>query len=610
MMYEGEDTNTIDLLYEESTIEENGVKVIVPVTYSDRSSFNKKIPEQLAYFENVYFDCQVDNKFKIFRSEHFQYSELSSTDKLHLCLDNVYYPIDFEKIGISTIEFPVALRFSLMDGLFPTPNRESIRYTKEAKALILDKIAKVADFFVNKYNEISQDTEDIEAVMNFYANKKKFVTVGDVKFDAGEISNYATAQFTEPKLKGINILDMKTIYRNREWILQEYTVNFRIENGKFKECRGNWETSIDRYQDNNSISSIYKYTDRIPVIKKEYTKSIAPMGWYKKVLFMKKASSFTLGSVRRLSNYNTYVTLLGLEKINKSLWRAAIKEFHAIIEMYTKTWIDLDALVVPQSFIDARKKVRVSVSKDRRVKLKGQIIGKEATKLLRDVSGSNCKWVSEVYNLEDLHKTKQLTVYGGSEDVKRMDLLFTTVKSDKIRFVQFSDRELKNLEKINVHNWIKLDKFMDGTHKAFRRIVTGKLIAELRTKHRSTFDKMSSLSDVSSELYHKLQTLDKYADDNYTRGESAIYIAMIEIAEQQNLFDPEIYSLYVEVKSTLERLPFINTMLGLFTAYGTPSKEFLDVMSDLFKYHKQKVNLDRYNTMAITEETVKELVEN
>jgi len=103
MMYEGEDTNTIDLLYEKKTTEANGVKVIVPVDYYDRSTFKQKVGEQLAYFESVYFDLEdFSNDFQIIRSEHFQWSPLATDSHLHICLDNVYYPLDFAKIGIDT----------------------------------------------------------------------------------------------------------------------------------------------------------------------------------------------------------------------------------------------------------------------------------------------------------------------------------------------------------------------------------------------------------------------------------------------------------------------------------------------------------------------------
>src|SRR5690606_29424135 len=142
MMYEGEDDIKIDVLHELPTDKRNGVKVIVPVKYNDYRNFISKMKEQLAYFENVYFDCaDIPNDFTIVRSEHFQWSSLVNTDKLHLCLDDVYYPIDFDKIGIQhNIRFPVALRFGLNDGIFPVPQRESIKYTKEAKEAILNKL--------------------------------------------------------------------------------------------------------------------------------------------------------------------------------------------------------------------------------------------------------------------------------------------------------------------------------------------------------------------------------------------------------------------------------------------------------------------------------------
>jgi len=36
MMYEGEETDSIDLLYEKPTSERNGVKIMIPVKYGDR----------------------------------------------------------------------------------------------------------------------------------------------------------------------------------------------------------------------------------------------------------------------------------------------------------------------------------------------------------------------------------------------------------------------------------------------------------------------------------------------------------------------------------------------------------------------------------------------
>ena len=62
--------------YEKPTSERNGVKVIIPVKYSDQYNFSRKIKEQLAYFQNVYFKVDgISNDFSIYRGENYQLSE-------------------------------------------------------------------------------------------------------------------------------------------------------------------------------------------------------------------------------------------------------------------------------------------------------------------------------------------------------------------------------------------------------------------------------------------------------------------------------------------------------------------------------------------------------
>ena len=158
MMYENENGNSIDLLYEDKTKECNGVKVIIPVKNGDRWDFYNKIKEQLAYFQSVVFNVNVqgdtiDNEFKIHRADHYQISELVTDEDMHICLDDVYYPIDFSKLGISSLQVPIALRFGLSDGLVPVPSRESVLYNTKAKELILAKIKIVAEELISKYNK-------------------------------------------------------------------------------------------------------------------------------------------------------------------------------------------------------------------------------------------------------------------------------------------------------------------------------------------------------------------------------------------------------------------------------------------------------------------------
>ena len=614
MMYEGEDTNTIDLLYEKTTTEGNGVKVIVPVNNYDRGEFRTKIKEQLAYFENVYFDCGdlVDNNFSIFRNELFQFSELASENKLHLCLDNVYYPIDFQKLGIDVINFPVALRFSLTDGLFPTPNRESIRYTKEGKEIILKKIAALADFFVTKYNEQVQDTDDISTIMDYYSNSDRYVTILKSKYNAGLLVEFATLKFNEPKLKGINILDMKKLHRNREYILNEYEVKYRIDRSKWRECKSYWDVDIHRYSQYNKVSNTYIYSERVSGHKKDYLKHISPTGWNQQTIIVKKVGSFKLGAVRASTDYNSYMDILGLRNIPKAQWREAIKEFHSILDMYKKDWLDLDALVVPQEFIDSKKKVKIKVSStgapgQRRQKLKGEIIGKQASPLERDVQGQNCKFVPTTYKLEDAHKLSSLHVYGSQADRDRLDHLYGAFKkcTKDIKFIIFSERELANLEKVELHNWIKLDKFMEGINKPFKRIVTAYLIGKLKDQYKPVFSKRQHMQKISKDLHDKIGTLDQY-ENSYNPGylsgntESIIFPTLLEVAEKNNLFDGDIYPVYQEVKTILDKFSFIRSVFDVMKSWGNDDP-LQQVVVDLLKYNKHRVNLNHY-TVKLTED--------
>ena len=621
MMYEGEDTNTIDLLYEKATKEANGVKVIVPVDYYDRSTFKQKVGEQLAYFESVYFDLEdFSNDFQIIRSEHFQWSPLATDSHLHICLDNVYYPLDFAKIGIdNTIDFPVALRFSLTDGLFPTPNRESIRYTKEAKEIILSKITKLADFFVERYNEDVKDTEDIHVLMDYFSNETRYVTLFKKHLDVGELGKYASLSFNEPKLKGINILDMKKIHRNREYILGEYDVKFRVDRGKWKECKQYWDMQI--YRQISKDRKTYIYDERISGHKKDYLKSISPTGWNQQTLIVKKNKPFTLGSLRKSTDYKTYVTLLSLDKVPKYLWRAAIKEFHSVVEMYTKTWENLDNMVVPQSFIDAKKKLKVKISSAtggvRKLKLQGDILGKELKALERDVYGKHSKQVSTLYKLETAHKEKRLMVYGAADDAAKMDKLFSVFSSREVGFIVFSERELKHLKQVELHNWMPIDKFMKGENKPFRRIVTAYLIRKMVDSNRYLFDRIDNMKAISTSLHDKLKSLHDYQAKNHRRGSDDMYEAMLEVAQSNNLFDGETYVIYKEVNNILEKHPFIEIMFRQFSGYGD-NASLINVTIDLFKYHRQRVDWKNYNITLtedapleneLEEDTIEELIQ-
>jgi hypothetical protein len=602
MMYEGEDDIKIDILYEKETTERNGVKVIVPVKYSDKDSFYRKIKEQLSYFEGVYFNCGtiIPNDFKIVRSEHFQWSSLISTNELHLCLDNVYYPIDYNALGISRIYFPVALKFGLSDGIFPVPQRESIKYTKEAKEIILNKIKLVSEYFVKKYNETIKDCDDIHSVIKFHSSvSREIVGFGNSNWDVKQLEQFSPVKISSPNLTNVKLINTRRIYEIKEFLFKEYTPThwYKSYNGRFENLENNKWSKTLRY-DNVLSYPIYVYTGTLTPTKKSYLKEEVLK---KNCYFVKKDKVIKLGKLNiNGSGYDNYISLLDLRGYPKSEWRERIKEFQYILSLLTKDFIDLKDITVPQSWIDSRKKQKVKAistgTKVKKKKLEGEIIGKVSDKLERYVSGKNCKFISNRWQMNTVHRDKYILIYGSKDNEDLLQSWYSLIPSKYVKFAIFSDRELTNLQKIEIHNWIHIDKFMEGKHKLFKRIVTAYLINNLYNKYSSVFNKTDTLYKVSSKLSSDIERLDKYKNEYYISGDSNLYTSILEIANEHNLFDTSIYDVYLKTKKTLEKLYFLNVII-----YSVSDEE-IQALRDLFKYHKEKIDWEYYNQNLINKE--------
>jgi len=632
MMYEGEDTNSIDLLYEKPTAEPNGVKVIVPVTYYDRYNFVNKIKEQLAYFENVYFDVEpmgsysVTNDFTIHRAEHFQYSSLATNSDMHLCLDNVSYPIDWDKLGISRIGIKMALRFSLSDGLFPTPNREALRYTQEAKQVILNKIAMVADVFMTKFNEAITTQSDIKAIMQFYAQNNKHIkawykgTDDDVCIDG--LVLHSSIPVAQPELENIKLLNLERLaVKSKEYILAEYKFKYRFTSGKFQNMKNYYHEYL-RMSDFTSyhFGGVYIYENDFSKGKQDYLRTLLPDN--KQIYFVKKAP-FKLKSKTGQSDYAKYYhSVLGLNMYPKSQWREVIKEFQYVVGLYAKDFIDVDAIEIPQSFKDAQKAKRLkitvaAVKGPKKIRMKGEFSGKVGTKMDINLSDQHCKFVPTTFKMEMIHQRSTLNVYAKEADKKKMDNAWSCFNKHAV-FVLVAQATYDNLQKADLHNWITLDKFMEGKNRPFKTTATQFLIKQLLEDKRATFQRTEIVREISNDLADKLEILNKYdRDNNMSYADKNTMVSIVEYAKEHNLFDQPTYMVYNQVNEVFTKLPFLNTLLDrIGYRSGASDRPFVTAIVDLFKYHKQKVNLEHYKLIltedapleeTLTEDTITEL---
>ena len=636
MMYEGEEVNSIDLLYEKPTDQPNGVKVIVPVTYYDRGNFLTKIKEQLCYFEGVYFDVDpqlarfndITNDFTIIRNDIFQYSSLSEKSQLHICLDNVYYPIDFQKLGIAPIHIPVGLRFTLTDGLFPTPNREALIYTKEGKETIMKKIEAFSDYLVEKYNSVSTETPNLHSMKAYYQSKKRTLKNFPVQgrnIDLSEMLDYATVQMKAPTIPGINVDYDRMFNSLNDYVLGEYTCNYRLANGRFMDAKSYWSklTINDLFNYNGVPNKMYVYADRIGGNMKSYLRETNSTN-RDTIFFVRKTKDFkkhepTDGEQVYNDHYNA---LLRFASYPQDQWDDMIVEFRKFIDYLTKDFIDLDAITIPQAWLDARKtkKQKIAISTDlrangtKKISAKGEFCGKIGTRTENYLSDQFCKFTQNTYKLEDLYKSKGLYVYSTESNKKKMDALWS-VFNPVAKFVIVADSTYKNIQKLELHNWITMEQFEKGENKPFKRMVTKMLVNDLTNKYKSVFGRINEIRTISNQLADKLEVLENYAHYNNVshRIDSDTKATIIEFATKNNLFDMEIYPQYIQMRGLLEKLYFLNDMISRVYGYD---QSYRQAIIDLFKYHNQKVNIEHYKVKlnedapldeALTESTVEEL---
>lgn len=606
MMYEIEDEgNKIDLLYESPTTEPDGVKITVSVNYSDRYEFTKKIKEQLAYFENVFFKVDgINNDFTIVRSEDFQWSSLCNDSQLHICLDNVYYSLDFNKLGIAPIYLPIGLRFSLTDGLFPVPNREMIKYSAEAKKIILDKIAKVVDYFVNKYNETIEETEDVQNIFTYYNSSSRFVEGydgNDIRIN--DLIPYSKIKIKDPTLKGVKKLDLKRINTVKDWITSEYEIKYTFYNKRFRSNKRSWKVDSRICRE-----TVYVFTGELDRKKQNYLRTIIP-NTHRNIYFVRKDRTIKLGDLVAKYNdgYNNWISILELRNYPKSQWREIIKEAQYIRDLLTKDFIDVDSIEIPKEWFEKKKQERVYVKKERVKKAEGEFKGKLAVNLERYVRGKECKFTPTTFSYTGIEKYNKLSIYclENNENEEIIQKWYPLLKT-KVRFVIFSEREYSKLKLDNIHNWMKLEEFIKGDNKIIQRIVTCYLIEKMEEEYSKLLD-YDFLKHINTPLHEDYKCLENYSNKHpykvFTGSDYKLITSYLDKV------DTTIIHIYNKVNKELEKIKFLKVLLeNRYGSYLT-SPAVISLAKDLLKYRKVRIDWQHYKLNGKLIQEIKETEE-
>lgn len=158
----------ISLILEEDTTEISGTSFVFRIKddYGEVRSWYNVITETITYFKGVYFTCstsdwwnqhKIFNKNPIVEGDTFYYRNLE-TKHLQICLDQVIYMVDPQDLDLPYVSFPFALKFTMNDGLIPTPSRESLIMSNATKDLIKMRFRECLEeldkYCTNKYESL------------------------------------------------------------------------------------------------------------------------------------------------------------------------------------------------------------------------------------------------------------------------------------------------------------------------------------------------------------------------------------------------------------------------------------------------------------------------
>lgn len=594
--YMGDEFMEYDLIYEKTTEEQNGFICELKINnWAEYNEFKSKAIKRLAYYDTVllYINEYLQEN-NILRSDDWQYSQ-NAFSKLHLCLKDVYYEINFEQLGISQINIPIALRFGLEDGLTPTPSRESLIMNQTSKVLILDKIKKVANWFVDKYNSEWKEYETLVDGWRFINEYNFYLTINDTKFKINNLEKYADNKIKIAKIK--NIENAEWYINSKHRLLSNYSVLAESNYSKWtnKYCSqnivekiiNNWKIVIVNYLPTHKVKSYFK--DK-----------------YKHAIFIKKFCDRKLGKNDK-QNSSTYYYTLDLDDIPKENWRSKIQELNYVENQLKENFIyelDVENSQEYKDWLETQKREKVYQVYNSNHKVLNKQDDEVTLAIGRNRSiGNGVTFEKETFKVNKLLQTPKLTIY--FEDKDRAAQYYELI-GKKYRIAVVGKREQLKIK--NIHNFMTEQEFQKS--KAFKRIVTSIMFDELIETYRSIYSRSSLdiIQNLIKPLEDDINLLQAYTSKNgKTIRDNELLDSIIAIAKEYNLYDYEFMNVYNRCKEGLDKYKFLNYIQKPDRWNETSIKEVNSIITQFLYHQKMYRGLHPEIEFVIKE---KEVVEN
>ena len=583
--------------------------VYFEVILKDRPyDFYKNLVKKARYFQNINFQfdgpaianlkmydsniVNVNESFKIYRNDLFQYSTLNKLDDMHICIDQYSYLIRWDILGIDSIKLPIALRFNL-DDFETNPTREVITITDDYKDKVLGKIGEVADWFANKYNELNPEIECSnlkEFVDEVSKRSRKHIAIDQYDFDITRIvKEHGTVKLNRAKFKNITKKDVKHF---EEFMKQNYNNYYsfylKIDNRQgFR--KGSINYNVDHILIEGSLKRSYQ----------DYLKS----NFSDKFVFIKKTDRKL--SFMRSTGFGSYQAFLN--KDNDEMQEFGVYEMYEKI-VFLKEQFDEYVLrkvsdVFPPDIEEIVKKTyapttRKSKSVDRTDE---DIILKYPRRPDRYISW-DAVWEDKAVKFSELRKQPKFHIYGEVGDRQLLETFY--VNFNNVQTIMVTEKSKKMLDKENLHNFVSIDSIKND-FTLISKYATAAYIAHKVKDIKYLFENQELISNhISTGIGNDIQVLKDLMvsydiDDVFWRSNGKTVVKEIINFYENNpkMYNQDMLEKLNNVLKVADKLDFIE-FIDASTVKNNPSA--LKTIRDVCRFRQLRMNWENYNLDKIS----------
>lgn len=546
----------IELLDEEKTDLSNRSKLWFYLkkdawTYSsygyktEAQKFLEGAKRKTIYFENLVYDLDSSldnlNNYKRIEGKHFVFSEAQPFNNLHILLGQVPYELDFQLLGLPTINVPIAVKIE--SGVMPTPTREALKYSEKSIEIIKDTIKKASTELVELCNKKRVDITDWKEWLN-KRNDSPTVELGNKTIVISQLVQYSDVPLQNIVFTPLKDIDGSNI--NKDTIFP-FKCSSKISSGRRGEYKydgryGRWE--------NWSTGKCMKIVGNFVSKKNTY-------------LFTEKNHDLIYVFRRQKLRLSDYKKLLNLKWKDKFNWRSTITQYQKFVDEVWDNIESYDDVVVPKEYL---QKVKSRANKPDGVVVIYNLDSKDIYDSTNPAIGRK-EYVKE---FED----KQLVIYGKQEELRDLEQIWKVAPAKQCKLMYLAQSNWKYLDG---HQYIEMKDWHKT--KLFSRVITAWKIKELLSKYSSITNNHNAsyyadraysqkLFNLSSKYEDLLKELYIYKEKNLRKNDGGRYSSsynydhdfmeeLMKVADAQKLWDYSIYHKIDELEKYLEKFKFV-----------------------------------------------------